>query len=172
MSYDWLLPALTTGMDMYDAYSQGQSNKDYADLLADREQWKYDQAKESHDAYSNYMNMANGIAQGNAAAANARAGAIAGAFNAAEQRRIGASKKGKKDLKRTHKRAISYLTPYRVAGESMIAPTLNMFNQGVEGLNLMNAYMQTPEQMAKMNQSGPILDMSAGLGQLPEWMLK
>ena len=167
---DWAGP-LAGALGLYSAYQKDQSGKDYAKALQAQEQYNYDNAKLQNDAYNNYLNQAYGIAQGNAAAQNAATAAFREAFYASEAERQKQLKKGKKQLRRHTKKALANLTPYQAAGLAALPQHSALFDKGASALGLLGAYLQSPEQMAKLNQDGPILERGARtMPELPEHM--
>lgn len=166
-------PVAGIGASLWNLGNQNKARDDYASLIAKGEQEKFNNAQATRDAYEQYLNGALGIAGGNQAAQAAASQALLAAFGASEEGRLAAGGKAKKKLNKSKKKALKLLAPYRRAGNAMLPQAVSTATAGHEGLNLLNSYMKTPEQMAKLNQSGPTLELGAKRGYadaLPSWI--
>lgn len=140
---------------LYDTFSAGDTRNDYADLLKQQEDQKYQSQLGNYNAYNDYLAKYYGAGSGGGGGGGRSGG---GSRKAA----IGAAKKG-----------IGYLRPYMKAGKAVAPIHTQLYGQGANTANLLSAYLQRPEMMAKLSQ--PTDATSAGVdiaAYLPEWMKK
>jgi hypothetical protein len=160
-------PWVGAGLQLYDAYSSRGNRDDLAALYGQAEREKYANAQANREAYLDYIGKAYGQGDGG------RGAAIAGAHAASEGARLGAGKKAIKRMNRLYKQGRKDLAPYRAAGQMLLPQATHTASQALQGMNLMNAYLHTPAQLAKLNQSGPAAQVAAKAGyKLPEHMTK
>lgn len=162
-------PVIGAAGGLYDAYNQSQSRSDYADLVQRQEQEKYDAAAAERQNYLNYLDQYNAAAEQNRAASAAASRSAAAAANATQNAKLAAGKRGRKQLRKQHQKSLGYLNPFIEAGHNILPAHTQAAQTGLEGLGLLAAYLQSPEQMKKMDQSKPLLQHGLGL-PLPEHM--
>lgn len=160
MNFLDIAPFITGGLGLVGSYISGQSRDDIADAYRRQDQADYEYAQSEADRYAAY--------------ANGQAGAAAGAHNASEAARMAAAQKAIGSLGASQKKSLKYLKPYRKAGKEVLPYHTQAYKEGVQALSLLNAYMNSPEQLAKLDQSGPMVEMGAkSIGQyLPKHMLQ
>ena len=146
---DFIKPVLDIGGGLFDAYNQEEARDNYDQILHDREQANYDQSKATYDAYLAYQ--AN-------KAANSGGGGSSGGSSAPRGTGRG-GRIGNKFLRQQVK-----------VGKKLLKPQAKTYRKALENMNMMSAYLNSPQSMALMNQSIPATDVN--LGELPDYLFK
>lgn len=152
---DFIGPVLNFGSNLYDNYNKqntqggindlisGMINRDYQDQLSYN-----DAAKQYNDQYYQYM-------LGEQAASNSAAAARASAARTNEVRGRQAAKKANKKLMAGYNSAKSRFQPYADVGSRVMPQIESTYGSGLGLLGALQAYLQQPNQMAKLSMSKP-----------------
>jgi hypothetical protein len=146
------------------------SRDDFSSLLQQQEQNNYDTSKQNYDAYNEYLtNVYGPAAAANHASSQAAARAAHAAAQANEAARAAAAQKASKVLTKRFKGSMKMLRPSINISNAVLPQMQQAYGKGLDGLNLLRAYMQSPQLMGRIGQAGqPVL--SQDVGQLPEHM--
>ena len=80
-----------------------------------------------------------------------------------------AYKKGTKFIEQQFDNSQAQLQPYVETGHRLLPEQAKTYQNGLQGLNMMQAYLQTPQNMQKMN-APQIPTYAQDLGELPEYL--
>lgn len=146
---DWLAPVAKIGVGAYQTMNQNNANSDYASLINNATQEDYNQQKANYDAavQAQQSNMA-------AAAAN----------NAAK---LAAQRKALEAETAKYNEAMGYLKPFRESAKRILPKQEKTYTDTLGGLSNLMALYQSPEMMAKLNQSVPAYSVKM---QLPDYL--
>lgn len=150
-----------TGLSVYDALQKGDTRDKYAGLLGQQEQERYDQYLNQYGQYKNALEQGYANQQANAAANNAGRSAYLKAHAAAQAAKIAQLQKAKKILKKGKKKAAKHFAPWEQAGLAVLPSHVQATQEGLQGLSLLNAYLQSPENMAKLGASSSPTEIGA-----------
>lgn len=119
------------------------------------------------DAYKNALlddyNRQTALAQQYAQWQQGQAGASRAAAASADAARRAGAKQQLRSEKRAFNQANSYLEPYRQAGLEVLPAMTGAYKSGVNNLNLLQGYVNTPDAMARLNASKPAFDIQVPL---------
>lgn len=167
MAYEWLPAALSLGSGLFNAYNQDRGGNNYVDALKAREDKNYADTKAYNDAYAQYVQQANAARAANAGIAASNANAAAAAAAATEKNRQKAARKALKFEKKNYGERIGMFEPYRQAGLQLLPQMQKTYEGGMNNVNMLNAYLNTPGQLQKLNQA--VLPQQTGI-QLPSYL--
>lgn len=152
----WLDPLVSTGMDLYGASQKDSAIQGYNDAMRQGIEQDYNSQKANYDAYNKYLNeQYYPWQQASQAAAGAAAAARAKNARMEEDNRLAASKKAAKIEHRGYKNALALLQPYINAGQQVLPQMTNSYLSGLNGMNMLGAYLQSPQFVNRLNQSVP-----------------
>lgn len=155
----WLKPVLSLGSNLYKKSESSSNMDDYIKLLRSQE----DKNFADNQAYNSAAQAYNEQAQ---AAANANAAASAAASAANQRNAQAAQNKAAKQMDRTYGENMDIFRPYKETADKLLPQMTAAYESGLGGLNMLNAYLNSPEQLAKMNQSKPQWATGA---PVPKW---
>lgn len=145
-----------TALGVYQGYKQNSNdNRAYGqitDYYRQRAEKEYDNLVANAEAQNQYNQAMSGYRARAAAAANAAARARASAAQQEMKNQMAAKKKGMKEQQKYYDTALSYLTPYRQAGEAVLPDVTNTYKNSLGGMNLLYQYLTAPGALAKLNQ--------------------
>lgn len=147
----WLEPVLGGALDLYKESQRSSSNNQVADLMRQQEQRNYDESAANRQSYDNYLQNYNSWRAGEQASRRAAQAAYAAAARQELANKMQAMKKAQKRTKAGYDEAKGYLNPYREAGLSLLPGRTQAGQNAINQANLLMAYMQSPEVMAKLS---------------------
>lgn len=135
---------------------RGNKNDALVNAYKAREQQNFNDQKAQYDYINNVYNPAVQAYQASsAAAARNAAGARAAAARQTEENRLRAGKKGMKTEQKYYEQALGNIQPWIDTGHQLLPEQAKTYGNALSGLQLAQAYLQSPAYMAKFNQSVP-----------------
>lgn len=156
---DFIKPVASVVGGLWDGYQQHSTGSDFADALRAQEDRRYADAKQYYDAYTNWLGQSQAAA-GSAAAANAAAAA------ATDANRRAALKRAMKFQKKQYNQAQGMYQPYADVGRRLLPQAEQTYGNSLGGMNLLFGYLNSPGQLAKLNQAAPVT--ATNIGKLPK----
>lgn len=145
---DWLKPTLSLGSNLY-KYNQSSGNQaNYISMLKQQEDRKFADTQAYNDAARAYNEQVASAQNANAAAA-ARASAINQANAQA------AKNKAAKQMDKVYKRNLEIYKPFKNTALDLLPQMSKAYSDSLTGYNMLAAYLQRPEQMAKLDLNRP-----------------
>lgn len=140
------------GSSLAGYYDQKNKRDSLVNAYRDREQRNYDDAKAEYDYWQNTYLPEYKAYQ---ASQDAAAASAASAAAATEENRRRAAKKGMRTEKKYFDQALGNIQPYIDVGHQLLPQVARTYGNSLEGMNMMAGYMNTPQFVARMNQSVP-----------------
>ena len=156
----WLQPVANAGFSAYQQSQKDDTQSQYMDYLRSQEDRNYANSKAAYDAQVAYMGQA-------AAAARANAAARASAAAATERNRQIAAGKANKNTQETYKKVAAMYQPYADTALKLLPEMTGTYESGLNTINALNAYLNSPKQQAKLSASIPASDV---LVNLPDYL--
>ena len=151
----WLKPVASLASGARKQSNVDNSQSQYQDYLRQREQKNYEDSVAAINAYNQALGQGPGGGDGGAARA--------AAARQTEANRMQASKKANKFTKNMYKDLLKIYAPYRETADRLL-PQMTQTYEGSLGMqNNMMKYLQDPEQMKKLNASGPAWNVNVPL---------
>lgn len=166
-AYDWLgnnwQGVASAGLGAYNVYNKTKAENAYNDYLKQAEQVNADQT----NAYNNWQAQQGqaeyGTQSANAAMMAANQAAQVAAMQQNEANRLKASKRANKYSKTLYKKLLKMYEPYKKTAD-MLLPQMTQTYQNSLGLqNAMGQYVQSPQQLAKLDASVPAYNINIPL---------
>lgn len=155
----WLKPVLSLGSNLYKKSEDSRNKSDYINLLKAQE----DRNFADNQAYNLAAQAYNAQAAANA---NANSAAAASAAAANQRNAQAAQNKASKQMDKVYGENMEIFRPYKETADKLLPQMTAAYESGLGGLNMLNAYLNTPEQLAKMNQNKPQWAVGA---PVPKW---
>ena len=145
---DWLKPVLSLGSNIYKKSEDSRNKSDYINILKAQEDKNFAENQAYNLAAQAYNERA-------AANANANSAAAASASAANQRNAQAAGNKAAKQLDKVYAADMDTFRPYKETADKLLPQMTAAYEGGLGGLNMLNAYLNSPEQLAKMNQGKP-----------------
>lgn len=153
--------------DAYSAYNAGNSRNQYADAVRNYIQQDYNDQKAQYEYDQQYNQQVAAASAANRAAARQAAVARAAAAVQTEANRQAAAKKAKKHMDSTYKNVQGLLKPSVDIYNALMPQMQNTYSGAANTVDLMRAYLMSPQQQAQMNL--PVSASQVGMA-LPKYM--
>lgn len=140
----WLKPIAELGVGAVKQNQVDNTQSQYLDYLKSKENQNYDDSVAQINAYNAQLEASN-------AASAARAAAARGT----EANRMKASKKANKVSQSTYKDLLKMYKPYRDTADALLPQMTQTYQNSLGMQNNMMNYLAQPNQMAKLDASGP-----------------
>ena len=144
----WLKPVLQTGASLLANQQTTSANNQYIDSLKKQADQKWQNGLDAYNARLAYAGTSGG-GSGGGGARN----------NAAE---LAAGKKANKAQQNAYRKALEMYKPLTDTANSLLPQMYGAYNSGLGNLNMLSAYTNSPEQMAKLNASIPAYKVKIG----------
>lgn len=144
----WLKPVLSLGSNLYKKNQSSNNMSDYIQLMKQQE----DQNFANDQAYNSAAQAYNAQVAG---ASNANRAAAASAAAANQANALAASNKANKQMNKVYDKNKKIYEPYKDTAAALLPQMTKAYTDSLSGYNMLNAYLNTPEQLAKLNSSKP-----------------
>lgn len=145
---DWLKPTLSLGSNLYKNRESSRNQNDYINILKAQEDKRFADDQAYNEAAAAYNAQASAAANANSAAA-ARASA---ANQAAAQ---GAQNKAASQMNKVYKKNKKLYEPFKDTALQLLPQMTKAYEDSLSGYNMLNAYLNKPEELVKLNASKP-----------------
>jgi hypothetical protein len=151
-------PIASVGVGLLGQLNANNSQSQYLDYLKEKEQQNYNDSLAAINAYNAQL----GQAGGHGPSAGNQAAEVA-AMRQNEANRLKAAKRANKYSKNMYKNLLKMYEPYRQTAD-MLLPQMTQTYQNSLGLqNAMNAYVNSPAQVAKLDAPVPAYQVNVPL---------
>jgi len=150
---DWLKPVVGAGLNAWKQSQADDAQGQYLDYLRQREQANYDAYMQQANAYNAQLGQGGG---GNN-------GAAAAAARATEANRMAASKKANRVSRKTYKKLLAMYAPYKQTADQLLPQMQQTYENSLGMQNSMLKYLNSPEQVAKLDAAGPAWNVNVPL---------
>jgi hypothetical protein len=159
MDLSWLEPLLSIGSNAYKLSSGNKSSSGLYDVLKGAEDRNFADTMAYNDAARAYNEQA-------AAAANARSRASAAASAANQRNSLAASNAAWKRREKDLSKMMEVYAPFKDTALNMLPKMSKVYEGGLNNFNMLNAYLNRPENMAKLGDN--VSQWNSG-APIPEW---
>lgn len=146
----WVKPAVGAGIGLFNQSSQDNARNQYLDFLKRKELENWQAGKSAYEAQLAAAGMSGG-----GGSSRGGSGASAAAARQTEANRQAAAKKAAKQEQKTYAEALKLYAPFVETTQTLLPQMSKTYQDSLALQGLMNRYVQSPAQQAKLDASIP-----------------